>query len=108
MNKNDITIKLLGQNYTIKTPANEEYINKVATYVNQKMQELKDSGMDSNQHLRIAVLACMNIADELLQQRNNSKEENELMDKIKSKTISLKDYVDQQISSFEERNKVAK
>ena len=108
MNKNDITIQVLGQNYTIKTPADEAYIKKVAMYVESKMKELKDSGMDSNQHLKIAVLACMNIADELLQEKNVHKGENELIDKIKSKTLSLKDYVDEQIVSFERRNKVAK
>ena len=108
MNKNDITIQVLGQNYTIKTPADEAYIKKVAMYVENKMKELKDSGMDSNQHLKIAVLACMNIADELLQEKNVHKGENELIDKIKSKTLSLKDYVDEQIVSFERRNKVAK
>ena len=108
MNKNDITIQILGQNYTIKTPADEAYIKKVAMYVEDKMKELKDSGMDSNQHLKIAVLACMNIADELLQEKNVHKEENELINKIKSKTLSLKDYVDQQIVSFEKRNKIAK
>ena len=108
MNKNDITIQVLGQNYTIKTPADEAYIKKVAMYVEDKMKELKDSGMDSNQHLKIAVLACMNIADELLQEKNVHKEEDELINKIKSKTLSLKDYVDQQIVSFEKRNKIAK
>ena len=108
MDKNDITIQILGQNYTIKTPADEAYIKKVAMYVEDKMKELKDSGMDSNQHLKIAVLACMNIADELLQEKDVHKEENELINKIKSKTLSLKDYVDQQIISFEKRNKVAK
>ena len=50
----------------------------------------------------------MNIADELLQEKNIHKHDNELIDKIKSKTLSLKDYVDQQIVSFEKRNKVAK
>ena len=108
MNKKDITIQILGQNYTIKTPADEAYIKKVAMYVENKMKELKDSGMDSNQHLKIAVLACMNIADELLQEQNTHKQDNEFIDKIKSKTLSLKDYVDQQIVSFEKRNKVAK
>ena len=108
MDKSDITIQILGQNYTIKSSADEEYIKKVAMYVENKMKELKDSGMDSNQHLKIAVLACMNIADELLQEKSTHKEDNELINKIKSKTLSLKDYVDQQIVSFERRDKIAK
>ena len=65
------------------------------------------SGLDSKtQHLKIAILTCLNITDELFQEKENNK--NELVDKIKSKTISLKEYVDQQIISFEKRDKVGK
>ena len=39
---------------------------------------------------------------------NKSQSVEEIVDKIKSKTISLKEYVDQQILSFEERDKVGK
>ena len=107
--KKDITIEVLGQKYTIKTSADKKYINKVAQHVNHTMEELKATGMDSNtQQLRIAILACMNISDELLQQKENQNVENQLIDKIKSKTISLKEYVDHQISSFEKRDKVGK
>ena len=107
--KKDILIEVLGQKYTIKTSADKNYINKVAQHVNQTMEELKATGMDSNtQQLRIAILACMNIADELFQQKTNQNVENQLIDKIKSKTISLKEYVDQQIVSFDKRDKVEK
>ena len=69
-------------------------------YVEQRVEELKGSGFDSKtQHLKIAILTCINIADDLFQEKENNK--NELVDKIKSKTISLKEYVDQQILSFE-------
>ena len=105
--KKDITIQVLGQNYTIKTSADERYIKKVAEYVDEKIEELKSSGFDSKtQHLTIAILTCMNIADELFQEKENNN--NDLVDKIKSKTISLKEYVDQQILSFEKRDKVGK
>ena len=107
--KKDITIEVLGQKYTIKTSANKNYINKVANHVNQTMEDLKATGMDSNtQQLRIAILACMNIADELFQQKDQKNVESQLIDKIKSKTISLKEYVDEQISSFEKRDNVGK
>ena len=107
--KKDITIEVLGQKYTIKTTADKNYINKVANHVNQTMEDLKATGMDSNtQQLRIAILACMNIADELFQQKDQKNIESELIDKIKSKTIYLKEYVDQQISSFEKRDNIGK
>tara|TARA_Y100001970_G_C14237105_1_gene862487 strand:+ start:3308 stop:3634 length:327 start_codon:yes stop_codon:yes gene_type:complete len=105
--KKDIKINILGQTYTIKASADEKYIKKLERYVEQRVEELKGSGFDSKtQHLKIAILTCLNIADDLFQEKENNK--NELVDKIKSKTISLKEYVDQQILSFERRDKIGK
>jgi len=105
--KKDINIQILGQTYTIKTSADEKYIKKLEKYVENQIEELKGSGFDSKtQHLKIAILTCINIADDLFQEKENNK--NELVDKIKSKTISLKEYVDQQILSFEQRDEAGK
>ena len=105
--KNDINIQILGQTYTIKTSADKAYIEELENYVESKIEELKGSGFDSKtQHLKIAILTCINIADDLFQSRNNNTDE--LVEKIKSKTISLKEYVDQQILSFENRNESSK
>jgi len=105
--KKDIAIKILGQTYTIKASADEKYIKKLESYVEKRVQDLQGSGFDSKtQHLKIAILTCINIADDLFQEKENNK--NELVDKIKSKTISLKEYVDQQILSFEKRDKIGK
>ena len=105
--KKDIKIKILGQSYTIKASADEKYIRKLESYVEQRVEELKGSGFDSKtQHLKIAILTCLNIADDLFQEKENNKDE--IVDKIKSKTISLKEYVDQQILTFEKRDKIGK
>ena len=66
-------IKLLGQDYLIKSSESSEML-KVADYVNKKMQEVIDSGVDQNsQQLRIAVFACLEIAGELFlyREKNN-------------------------------------
>ena len=106
-NKKDINIQILGQTYTIKTSADEKYVKKLEQYVERQIEDLKISGFDSKtQHLKIAILTCINLADELFQERENNK--NELVDKIKSKTISLKEYVDQQILSFEKKDEARK
>ena len=105
--KKDINIKVLGHANTIKTSADEKYIKKLEKYVDSRVEELKGSGFDSKtQHLKIAILTCINIADDLFQEKENNK--NDLVDKIKSKTISLKEYVDQQILSFEKRDEIGK
>tara|TARA_B100001750_G_C15036679_1_gene364538 strand:+ start:172 stop:474 length:303 start_codon:yes stop_codon:yes gene_type:complete len=93
-------VVIFGQEYMIKSSASSEYINKVAAYLNEKMQEVQDSGIDqSTQQLRIAILAAMNITDELLS--NNDK--NKLMvEKIEKKTLAISDYVDKKINSIKD------
>ena len=66
MDSNVIRVNILGQEYVMKTSADPKYIQNVAKYVNEKMDELKESGVDSSsQQLKIAVLACMNITAEV-------------------------------------------
>ena len=64
----NITVNIYGQDYSLKTSADEEYINKIADFVKLKMKEIENTGLDANsQQLKIAVLSAMNIADELFQ-----------------------------------------
>ncbi len=35
-----VEIKVFGQTYTVKTDAEEDYIQEVAKYVNEKMEEV--------------------------------------------------------------------
>ena len=73
MDSNVVRVNILGQEYVMKTSANPKYIQEVAKYVNEKMDEIKDSGVDSSsQQLKIAVLACMNITAELFDIKSKS------------------------------------
>ena len=70
---NVVRVTIFGQEYVIKTSANPQYIKDVAAYVNKKMNEIKESGLDvDSQQLKIAVLTSMNITDELFSIRNDS------------------------------------
>ena len=62
MGSTDVTI--LGQKYTIKGDASEEYIKKLASYVDGKMKEVYNSAPGISP-LKAAILASLNIADEL-------------------------------------------
>ncbi len=89
---------IFNQEYKIKSTAKEEYIQEIANIVNNKMVEVKKSGLASeNQQLRIAVLAAMNIADEFLQADKNKK----ALDKIHAKTLAITDYIDEKIANLE-------
>jgi cell division protein ZapA len=63
-----VEIKILGQTYTVKTDAEEDYIHEVARYVNEKMDEvLKKTKSVST--LNVAILTALNIADDLLKEK---------------------------------------
>jgi cell division protein ZapA len=63
-----VEIKVFGQTYTVKTDAEEEHIQEVARYVNEKMDEvLKKTRSVSS--LNVAILTALNIADDLLKER---------------------------------------
>jgi len=65
-----LKINIYGTEYPIKSDSNAdtEYILKVADYVDQKMREI-DQNTQSKSSLKIAILAALNIADELFQEK---------------------------------------
>ncbi|MFQ5706172.1 MAG: cell division protein ZapA [bacterium] len=67
---NVLKINIYGTEYPIKGDAetNREYIQKVAEYVDQKMREI-DQNTQSKSSLKVAILAALNITDELFRER---------------------------------------
>lgn len=62
--KTKVTVKIYGEEYVIKGFAGAEYIEGIAAYVDKKMRLIGNK----NPHLslsKVAVLAALNIADEL-------------------------------------------
>ena len=87
-------IKLLGQDYLIKTSGSSN-MSKIVSYVEKKMQEVIDSGIDKNsQQLRIAVFACLEIAGELfLYKEKNEK----ILNKFEKKSKFLIELIDDKL-----------
>lgn len=59
-----IEVNILGQNYTIKGDAPEEYMKKLAAFVDLKLKEVHNSSPNIAP-LKAAILVSLNIADEL-------------------------------------------
>ena len=68
---NVTTVQIFGREYKIKGFADKNYIQRMASYVDQKMKELSKSSTLPSQE-RLAILAALNIADELFQERQKS------------------------------------
>ncbi len=70
--KNILRVNIFGTDYPLKVSANVEYVKRIAEYVDQKMHEVQTAKHNRPLH-QIAILAALNIAEELLQQREISK-----------------------------------
>jgi cell division protein ZapA len=63
-----VHVEIFGQTYAIRAGTEPGYVEALAAYVDGQMKEIGRSGgaVDS---LRVAVLAALNVADELFQER---------------------------------------
>ena len=59
-----VSVEILGQRYPIRAALDPEYIRRLAAYVDGKIRAASDSAPSSDP-VRLAVLAALNIADEL-------------------------------------------
>jgi len=68
VSKNGIKVEIFGTEYRIKGDANADYIKQVAGLVDERMRQIADASMTGSV-AKIAILAAVNIADELLKER---------------------------------------
>ena len=102
LNPKVLKVKILGQDYVVRSSAGQKYLNEVSSYVNDKMEEIMASGIDDSQQLRIAVLAAMNITDELFSYK---KEKQKFVDKVEAKTLAITEFIDNRIAEIESEKK---
>jgi cell division protein ZapA len=68
-----VKIQIYDQSYNVNADGNEEYLHELAAYLDGKMRSIAESThmVDS---LKVAVLAALNIADEMFQMRKRQQE----------------------------------
>lgn len=60
-------VNIFGHEYTVKTDADSEYIQKIASYVDEKMGEIVRNTKTVST-LNVAILAALNIADDFFKE----------------------------------------
>ena len=70
-NENFVKVTIYGQEYTIKAPADARYIKNIAEYVDEKMREVQEELSTPQVPAKVAILAAMNISDDLFAERRN-------------------------------------
>ena len=64
-----ISVEIHGQRYPIRSTLDHEYVMRLAAYVDEKIRAAADS-TPTGDSLRLAVLAALNLADELFRCRD--------------------------------------
>ncbi len=92
MSEQALRVEIYNQTYSIRSDGDDQYIQDLAIYVDQKMREIA-SGTLTVDSLKVAILAALHIADEFHQLRESransdtqlavrSSECSEMLDKI--------------------------
>ena len=68
-----MTVTIFGKEYTLKGGADSEYVQEIAAFVDERMNEVaRNSAVAST--ARVAILAAVNIADELFREQQKKLE----------------------------------
>ena len=92
--KNVLKVRIYGAEYTIRGQADAEYIKTVTEYVDSKMLEV-DKTVRVDSSLKVAILASLNIADELFRERA---EKERIKSDLEDKLQRLKEMIDHRLS----------
>lgn len=68
-----VHVDIHGQRYAVRSDLDPAYISELASYVDEKMQ-LASTEVQSGESMKVAILAALNIADELFTSRQESGE----------------------------------
>ena len=91
--KNVLKVRIYGAEYSVASQEDIGRIKEVAEYVDQKMRKVDESvRVDSS--LKVAILACVNIAYELFREREENKR---LQDLLEDKIKELNALIDRQL-----------
>ncbi|HGY57233.1 MAG TPA: cell division protein ZapA [Caldithrix abyssi] len=85
MASGQIKVNIFGTEYSLIADNDEHYVQRVAQYIDEKMREI-DRKNDIKSTGKLAVLAALNIVDELFQERQYRKK---LLDQINEEARKL-------------------
>ena len=93
--KRSVTVEVAGLKFTLKTDADEAYVKSLARFVTEKMDEVRAATRTVATH-NLALLAAMNIADDLFRNRRMAKE---FRQRVREKSRSVLEILDKEAKS---------
>jgi len=89
-----VDVEIFGKVYTVRGDKDPDYVRRVAEFVDRKMREIAQV-TDTVSTSRIAILASLNIADELMTMLEESEE---IKTRMKKLTRQVEETIDQEAS----------
>lgn len=83
--KTKMEVRILGKDYVVVGKESDEYIQKVALYIDKKMNEASKTNHKLNTSM-IAVLAAINVVDDLFKSNETIRE---FQEELNSKNLDL-------------------
>ncbi len=90
MEKTRVVVTIYGKEYGLVSEVGAEYIKKAAAYLDSKMREVAEN-YPNIPEARVAVLAALNIADELFRNAENQNSTPDLENRISALAQKLSD-----------------
>ena len=88
MQKIRTTVRIAGKEYTIASYDSEEYVNRVANYVDRKMNELNlATRLPAAQ---LAVLTAVNATDDMMKSREEIRRLRKELDEVRAELEKIK------------------
>ncbi len=105
--KNESKVLIGGNVYTLSGDESEEYLQRVALYMNKKMDEVRgsDNGKKLNTRLQ-SVLLAINIADDYFKMKTQTEENENLEEKLNDEMATLRLEIDKLKSDLDQKNQV--
>jgi cell division protein ZapA (FtsZ GTPase activity inhibitor) len=85
-----ITIRILGQEYKVKTGGNEEHIQSLSRYVNDKVLDVQQKG-SAISTMELIAIVMLDLADEVAKAKSELREYKE---SVSEKVDLLLTYID--------------
>lgn len=94
--KNESKVLIGGNVYTLSGDESEEYLQRVALYMNKKMDEVRNSENGKKLNTRLqSVLLAINIADDYFKMKTQTEENEGMESQMKNEMASLRLEVEQ-------------
>jgi cell division protein ZapA len=92
-----VETRIYDNDYIITGDATEDYISRVASYVDIRMRELSKSFPDASS-IKLAILTAVNISDELFQLKENPQKNPQKSPEIEERTRKLISLLDKSLT----------